>query len=54
MFSYPGVGYEPSRRSTRRDYPLLQAIFLLLTMSVIFFNLIADLLYFKLDPRVTS
>ena len=38
----------------RRDYPVLQGIFLLLTMSVILFNLIADLLYFKLDPRVTS
>ena len=38
----------------KRDFPLLQAIFMLLTISVIFFNLIADLLYFKLDPRVTA
>ena len=32
----------------------LQAIFLLLTLSVILFNLVADLLYFKLDPRVKT
>ena len=37
-----------------RDYPVLQAAFLLLTLSVIFFNLLADLLYFKFDPRVTE
>jgi peptide/nickel transport system permease protein len=36
----------------QRDYAVLQGAFLLLTLSVIFFNLIADLLYFKLDPRV--
>ena len=39
---------------TQRDYPVLQAAFLLLTLSVIFFNLVADLLYFKLNPRVTE
>ena len=54
VFSYPGVGYETVQAIDRRDYPVLQGIFLLLTMSVILFNLIADLLYFKLDPRVTT
>jgi peptide/nickel transport system permease protein len=33
---------------------MLQGVFLLLTLSVIFFNFMADLLYFKLDPRVTT
>ena len=33
---------------------MLQGAFLLLTVSVIFCNYVADLLYFKLDPRVTS
>jgi ABC-type dipeptide/oligopeptide/nickel transport system permease component len=33
---------------------VLQAAFLLLTFSVIVFNLVADLLYFRLDPRVTE
>jgi peptide/nickel transport system permease protein len=38
----------------QRDFPLLQGAFLLLAVSVIVFNLLADLLYFKLDPRVTT
>src|SRR4029078_6397906 len=38
----------------QRDYPMLQGAFLVLTISVIFFNLVADLLYFRLDPRITK
>ena len=52
VFSYPGLGLETVEAIDQRDWPLLQAIFLLLTFSVIFFNLIADLLYVKIDPRV--
>ena len=54
VFSYPGLGLLTVEAIDKRDFPLLQAIFMLLTLSVIFFNLIADLLYFKFDPRVTS
>jgi peptide/nickel transport system permease protein len=36
----------------KRDYPVLQGTFLLLAVSVIIANLIADLLYAVLDPRV--
>jgi peptide/nickel transport system permease protein len=36
----------------KRDYPILQGTFLLLAVSVIVANLIADLLYAALDPRV--
>jgi len=36
----------------RKDYPVLQGAFLLLAISVIFANLLADLLYSYLDPRV--
>ena len=43
-----------TRRCSQRDYPMLQGAFLVLTVSVVFFNLIADLLYFKLDPRITE
>ena len=38
----------------QRDYPMLQGAFLVLTLSVIFFNLVADLIYFRLDPRITE
>jgi peptide/nickel transport system permease protein len=54
VFSYPGIGLAIVEAIDQRDYPVLQAAFLLLTLSVILFNLIADLLYFKLDPRVTE
>jgi ABC-type dipeptide/oligopeptide/nickel transport system permease component len=54
VFSYPGIGLLIVEAIDQRDYPVLQACFLLLTLSVIFFNLVADLLYFKLDPRVTE
>jgi len=54
VFSYPGIGLEVVEAISQRDYPVLQGAFLLLTLSVIAFNLAADLLYFKLDPRVTT
>jgi peptide/nickel transport system permease protein len=54
VFSYPGIGLAVVEAIDQRDYPVLQGAFLLLTLSVIFFNLVADLLYFKLDPRVTA
>ena len=54
VFSYPGIGLLIVEAIDQRDYPVLQAAFLLLTLSVILFNLVADLLYFRLDPRVTE
>jgi ABC-type dipeptide/oligopeptide/nickel transport system permease component len=54
VFSYPGIGLATVEAIDQRDWPVLQAIFLLLTFSVIICNLIADLLYVKLDPRVVD
>jgi peptide/nickel transport system permease protein len=54
VFSYPGIGLLIVEAIDQRDYPVLQGAFLLLTLSVILFNLLADLLYFNLDPRVTE
>jgi peptide/nickel transport system permease protein len=54
VFSYPGIGLATVEAIDQRDWPVLQAIFLLLTVSVIVFNLIADLLYVRLDPRVVD
>jgi ABC-type dipeptide/oligopeptide/nickel transport system permease component len=54
VFSYPGIGLLVVEAIDQRDYPVLQGAFLLLTFSVIFANLVADLLYFKLDPRVST
>jgi peptide/nickel transport system permease protein len=52
VFSWPGVGRAVYDAVLQRDYPMLQGAFLLLTISVVICNLIADLLYFKLDPRI--
>jgi peptide/nickel transport system permease protein len=54
VFSWPGIGRAVYDAVLQRDYPMLQGAFLLLTISVVFFNLVADLLYYKLDPRITS
>jgi peptide/nickel transport system permease protein len=52
VFSYPGIGLATVDAINQNDYPVLQGIFLVLTVAVITCNLIADLLYFRLDPRV--
>jgi peptide/nickel transport system permease protein len=54
VFSWPGIGRAVYDAVLSRDYPMLQGAFLILTVSVVFFNLLADLLYFKLDPRITQ
>jgi ABC-type dipeptide/oligopeptide/nickel transport system permease component len=54
VFSWPGIGRAVYEAVLQRDYPMLQGAFLVLTLSVIFFNLVADLLYFRLDPRITE
>lgn len=52
VFSWPGIGRLMFDAVQKRDYPVLQGTFLLLAVSVILANLIADLLYAALDPRV--
>ena len=54
VFSWPGIGRAVYDAVLQRDYPMLQGAFLLLTVAVVLCNLIADLLYFKLDPRITE
>lgn len=52
VFAYPGVGRLMFDGVAARDYPLLQGTFLLVTLGVLIANLISDLLYPLLDPRV--
>ncbi len=54
VFSYPGLGRTLYEAVLSRDYPLMQGIFLVLTLSVVAANLLADLLYPWLDPRVRT
>jgi peptide/nickel transport system permease protein len=51
VFSYPGVGFQLFQAVGAKDYPLLQGIFLVVTLSVLAANLFADLVYLMLDPR---
>lgn len=52
IFQYQGIGYTLFKAVQSRDYPLLQGIFLMITVSVVAANLVADLLYSRLDPRI--
>ena len=52
VFSYPGVGKVMYDAVLARDYPLMQYSFLLIALTVIAANIIADLMYPVLDPRL--
>jgi len=52
VFSWPGLGREIVMAATRYDYPLAQAAFILIALVVMIFNIMADLLYGLLDPRI--
>lgn len=52
VFSYPGLGRLVYDAVLARDYPLLQGSFLVLALMVLVANLVADLTYPLLDPRV--
>ena len=54
VFNWPGIGYAVYQAVVARDYPMLEGAFLLLTISVIICNLLADLVYFRLDPRISA
>ena len=54
VFGWPGIGRAVFLAVSERDFPMLQGAFLVLTLVVVFFNLVADLLYFRLDPRITT
>ena len=52
LFTYRGIGYQLARAISERDYPIMQGIIIVITAAVVFANLIADLLYGWLDPRI--
>ncbi|SFR01335.1 ABC transporter permease [Desulfoscipio geothermicus] len=54
VFAYPGLGHLMREAVMVRDYPLIQGIFLVVTICVLLANFIADFIYGKLDPRVND
>ncbi|HEV7743065.1 MAG TPA: ABC transporter permease [Pseudolysinimonas sp.] len=51
IFSYPGVGLRLFEATLAKDYPLMQGIFLVITLSVLVANILADVAHTLLDPR---
>ncbi|HEC33820.1 MAG TPA: ABC transporter permease [Chloroflexi bacterium] len=54
VFAYPGIGFFFGEALKRRDYSLMQGLFLLTTVGIILANFLADWLYARLDPRVRA
>ncbi|GIL12219.1 MAG: ABC transporter permease [Chloroflexi bacterium] len=51
VFAYPGMGFTLLKAVQGRDYPLMQGVFLLITLAVLAANFLADVFYVILDPR---
>jgi peptide/nickel transport system permease protein len=54
VFNWPGLGLLSYESMVKRDYPVMQAVFLVASIAVILANLLADFMYYYLDPRVKS
>jgi peptide/nickel transport system permease protein len=54
VFSYPGLGFLLVSSVGARDYPLMQGLFLMITVAVLLANFIVDVVYTRLDPRVRA
>lgn len=52
VFNYPGIGYLLYTSLQQRDYPVMQGVFFLITLTVLLANLLADSVYVLLDPRI--
>ena len=51
VFSYPGIGLLLLNAVTSNDFPLMQAIFLVITFTVLLANMIVDIIIVFADPR---
>jgi peptide/nickel transport system permease protein len=54
VFNYPGIGYALVQGVENKDYPVIQGLFLIITLAVLVANLLADVVYVMLDPRVRN
>ena len=52
IFAIPGVGRLIVDAVTRRDYPVIQGVILMVTVAYVLINLVVDLIYGYLDPRI--
>ncbi|MEZ0095475.1 ABC transporter permease [Streptacidiphilus sp. EB129] len=54
VFSYPGVGYQLVQAVDNEDFPVMQCLFLVITVAVLLSVLLADIITALLDPRTRS
>jgi peptide/nickel transport system permease protein len=54
VFSYQGIGYWLLQAVLNEDYPLMQGIFLIITITLLLANFLAEALYVFVDPRVRT
>ena len=54
VFSYPGLGLLTFEAVSEQDFVLMQALFLVFTVSVIVFNIVADIVIAVIDPRIRT
>ena len=52
LFVMPGMGYMVTNAVTGRDYPVIQGFVVWMSVIYIFINLLTDLAYYYLDPRI--
>jgi ABC-type dipeptide/oligopeptide/nickel transport system permease component len=53
LFAIPGIGFVSIQAIGQRDYPVIQGTTVILAVSVVIMNLVTDMLYVILDPRVS-
>lgn len=54
LFVYQGIGLELLNATNGRDYPLMQGIFLIMSVAIVLCNFLAEVLYVVLDPRIKT
>ena len=54
LFVYQGIGLELLRATNGRDYPMMQGIFLIMSIAIVVCNFVAEVLYAVLDPRIKA
>src|SRR5947207_10325970 len=52
LFAIPGIGFVSIQAIAQRDYPVMQGTTVILVVVVLVMNLVTDMLYLVLDPRV--
>jgi peptide/nickel transport system permease protein len=54
IFSYPGLGFTVMNAILGKDYPLISAVTLVLTVMVLVANFIVEIVYGLIDPRIKT